>query len=235
MGFGSNMMWGRTHSVELGVVQTVTSLVRVNAFAFGWPASLALVLLALVRPFRDRRVLLLLGLSLLHLFAYFFLAFGSVHDFGHAYHVWHVPTIVLASAWVLCRAQELVEQDETRATFARGLRASVVAMIAVAATVFWPAQLTRWRDVSEIVWRPVRAAQAATAGKPAVVLWSSIQPPGTQGTWVFRPPAPLPSSNIVWAYDSQPWYPHLKKAFPGRRFYRLVWNGEKPRVERVRL
>lgn len=233
MGFGSGMMWGRTHSVDLGVVQTVTSLVRVNAFAFGWPASLALVVVALVRPFRDRRVLALIGLSVLHLVAYFFLAFGSVHDFGHAYHVWHVPGIALSSAWVLCRAQELGQGSEARAALARGLRVAVVAMTAVAATVFWPAQLTRWRDVSEIVWRPVRAAQAATAGEPAVVLWTTIQPPGTQRTWVFRPPAPLPSSNIVWAYDSKPWYPHLKKALPNRRFFRLVWRGEEPEVEPV--
>jgi hypothetical protein len=101
--------------------------------------------------------------------------------------------------------------------------------------VFWPAELTRWRDVSEIVWGPVRAAEAAAGGEPACVLWSSVQPAGTQRTWVFRPPAPLPSSNIVWAFDSRPWYPHLKKDLPGRRFFRLSWRGEEPVVEPVEL
>lgn len=235
MGFGDGMMWGRTHSVELGVVQTLTSLVRVNAFAFGWPLSLGLAALALARPFRDRRVLVLVGVSVLHLCAYFFLAFGSVHDFGHAYHVWHLPTIAMLSAWVLCRAHALGQDDAAGAAFARWLRVGIVASTAVAAAVFWPAQLTRWRDVSDIIWGPVHAAESATAGAPAVVLWTSVQPPGTQRTWVFRPPAPHPSSNIVWAYDSRSWYPHLKKHLPDRRFYRLTWRGEEPVVTPAEL
>jgi hypothetical protein len=235
MGFGTHMMWGRTHSPELGVVQTVTSLVRVNAFAFGWPLSLGLVALGLVAPLRDRRVLALLGISLLHLTAYFFLAFGSVHDFGHAYHVWHMPTIAMASAWVLCRAHALGEDDVAWASFARWTRVSVLAMTCVAVAVFWPAQLTRWRDVSEIIWRPVRAARAAAKGKPAVILWTTIQPPGTQRTWVFRPPAPHPDSNLLWAFDSPPWYPYLKKDLPGRKFFRLTWRGEEPVVTPAKL
>jgi hypothetical protein len=235
IGFGNDMMWGRTHSPELGVVQTVTSLVRVNAFAFGWPLSLSLVGLGLYGPLRDRRVLVLLAISVLHLSAYFFLAFGSVHDFGHAYHVWHLPTIAVISSWVLVRSRELAAESPTAHALARGLRLSVAAMFVVAGAVFWPAEITRWRDVSEVIWAPVRAAEAATHGERAVVLWSAVQPPGTQRTWVFRPPAPHPSSHLLWAYDSASWYPYLKKHLPDRKFYRLTWNGQEPVVNPVEL
>lgn len=233
IGFGDDMMWGRSHSPELGVVQTVTSIVRMNAFVYGWPLSLLLVAVSVVRPLRDRRVLVLLGLSAIHFSLYFFLAFGSVHDFGHAYHVWHVPALSMIGAWVLLRSQALGEQDAFFHKAAKGLRFVVLSSVVVAAGIFWPSELTRWRDVSEIVWRPVRAMQEACKGEPCIGLWTSMQPPGTQRTWVFRPPAPHPDANVLWAFDSPPWYPELRKRFPERRFMKLTWHGHDPVVSEV--
>jgi hypothetical protein len=103
----------------------------------------------------------------------------------------------------------------------------------VAAGIFWPSELTRWRDVSEIVWQPVRAMQKASKGEPSIGLWTAIQPPGTQRTWVFRPPAPHPDANVWWAYDSEPWYPELRKRFPDRKFLKLTWQGYEPVVMEV--
>lgn len=235
MGFGmGGMMWGRSHSPELGLVQTITSLVRVNAFAFGWPLSLGLVGLSAFGPFRNRVTLVLLGLSAIHLTAYFFLAFGSVHDFGHAYHVWHLPLIASSTAWVLAQADSF-RRSQAESLWGK-LHVLVAAMGVAAFTVFWPVQVQRWHDVGEIIWRPIRAAKAATReGQEAVILWTSMQPPGTQRTWVFLPPAPAPDSAILWARDVPSLYGELKKHFPQRAFFRLTWRGEEPVVVSVEL
>lgn len=235
IGFGTDMMWGRTHTPELGVVQTVSSLVRVNAFAFGWPASLALVLLALMRPFRSRKVLILLAISAVHVTAYFFLAFGAVHDFGHVYHVWHLPFFASISAWVLVRVRDCLPSDLIPPGLGRWVHSAVAAMAVCAVVVFWPAQLTRWRDVSELIWEPVRAVRKVAKDERAIALWTRVQPPGTQRSWVFRPPAPLPDAQILWAYDSPPWYSTLKKRFPDRIFVKVTWHKGKIRARRVKL
>jgi hypothetical protein len=235
MGFGTGMMWGRMHSPELGVLQTVSALVRVNAFAFGWPLSLGLVLLTAFKPLRHPRVLLLLCISLLHVASYFSLAFGSVHDFGHAYHVWHLPTIASVSAWVLVRVRALALEGRLVPDFERFLRLAVASMAVVAVTVFWPAQIRRWYDVSEVIWAPIRAAEVAAKGYPAIVLWHYIQAPKTRQSWVFAPPAALPDGQLWWAFDSPGWYPELKRRYPDRSFLKLTWSGNNPVVSPARL
>ncbi len=229
MGFGHHMMWGRTHSVELGLVQTVTALVRVNAFALGWPISLGLAVLSVCSPFRRRATLLLLGLMGLHVSAYFFLAFGSVHDFGHAYHVWHLPMIASLSAWVLVQGYRR-GQASARSLHAQ-LLPLVAAMSIAALTVFWPAQLQRWHDIAETIWRPVRAVEAKLEeGRPTIVLWTRIQPPGAQTTWVLQPPAPRLDRTVLWAKDTPMFYSELKRSYPDYAFLRLLWLGDRPVV-----
>ncbi|HEX2734800.1 MAG TPA: glycosyltransferase family 39 protein [Polyangiaceae bacterium] len=230
MGFGTGMMWGRVHSPALGLLQTATALVRVNAFAFGWPLSLGLVGVALFKPFRERRVTVLLCLSAIHVACYFSLAFGSVHDFGHAYHVWHVPIISMVSAWVILRFVQMAEAGQLLPEVNKYLRLGLGSMIVVAVAVFWPAEIRRWRDVSNIVLAPVRAATEAANGYPAIVLWQYIQAPSTRQSWVFAPPAPLPDGKLWWAYDSPAWYPELKRRYPDRVFLRLTWTAGRPHV-----
>lgn len=227
MGFGHHMMWGRTHSFELGIVQTITALVRVNAFIFGWPLSLGLAVLSAFKPFRSRVTLLFLGFLAIHLSAYFFLAFGSVHDFGHAYHVWHLPLIASLSAWVLVQCYSFASANS--GLFWRKLPKVACAMAVVAWAVFWPAQIRRWHDISEIILAPIRAVEAARQGEePTVVLWTHIQPPGPQKTWVLRAPAPLPDGSVLWAQDVPRLYPLLKDRYPDHAFLRLAWIGDRP-------
>jgi hypothetical protein len=232
MGFGQGMMWGRIHSPEIGSVQTVTALVRVNAFAFGWPLSLGLAVLSAFPPFRRRITGALLGVIVLHLGAYFPLAFGSVHDFGHAYHVWQLPLISTLSAWVLVRGAQ--SRHSLYAVVWQKLPAFACAMAVVAVGFFWPLEIQRWHEVSEAIWSPVRAVQSKRVeGEPTLVLWNQIQPPGSGNTWVFRAPTPDPDGQFVWARDVRKHYPLLRQHFPHHTFLRLTWNGQQPVVVRL--
>src|SRR5690606_13395555 len=105
-GFGDGMMWGRSHTPELAFRQTLGALVRMNAWLFGWPASLALWFVSLRADYRSPKTLLLMGMSVVRLCAYAPLAFGSVHDFGSAYHVWHLPWVASITSWVLHRMSQ---------------------------------------------------------------------------------------------------------------------------------
>lgn len=228
-GFGDGMMWGRTHTPLLALRQTMGALVRMNAWLLGWPSSLALWFLSVRRPYRSQTALLLLALSAVQLLAYMPLAFGSVHDFGSAYHVWHLPWVACISASVLGRMRVL----------GAGWRVGSVRMPAAAGAVgmtlagigaFWPIQIQRWRVVSDTILGPVRAAEAATVGVKAIVLWSQYLPPAPLRSWVHYPPAPDPADRIIWARYNPDSLPELYARYPERQFFGLSWDGETPVV-----
>lgn len=227
-GFGDDKMWGRSHTPALALRQTLGALVRMNAWLFGWPSSLALWFLALRSPFRTRAGLLLFGLSAVQLCAYMPLAFGSVHDFGSAYHVWHLP-------WVACISAHVIERLSERRWRLFSRRSPPVKALALGMTLaglvaFWPLQVARWRAVSDIILGPVRAAEAATRGQKAIVLWSYYLPPAPLRSWVHYPPAPDPSDRIIWARYIPDELPALLKAYPDRHIYGFGWEDERALV-----
>jgi hypothetical protein len=233
-GFGMARMFGRTHSVWHGISQTVSALLRMNNWLFAWPVSLVVPLLALLPPLRNGRVLLLLGVSAVQLSAYFFLAFGSVHDFGSAYHVWHLGWLATATAWVIeCASERLGKWCPAEKHYPRLLG---VSFTLVGLATFWPAQIQKWWDVGRVVKGPIVEAERVSGNKPAIVLWNHIQPPGQMPrSWVFCPPAPYFKDTILWARDHHDHYRSLKKNFPERAFYRLTWDQHKPVITKVTL
>lgn len=223
MGFGEgDMMWERFHTPLHGLSQTFTTLVRLNTWLFAWPLSLVLPLLALWRPLRDSSALWLLGLSALQLGGYFFLPFGSVQDFGSAYHVWHLPWVAAVVVLVLKSSRALVPRAGKL----------LPAMTCVGLLTFWPPQLVKWHRVSEVVLAPVRAAEEAARGRRAVVVWEHMKAADAY-SWVYAPPAPFPDSQILWMHDGPGAVRAARRSFPDRAVYRLVWNGSTPHVFEV--
>jgi hypothetical protein len=222
MGFGTGMMWGRIHTPLMGLAQTATSLARMNIWLFGWPVSLALPLLALLKPFRERAVLLLLLLSALQLVGYVLLPFGSVHDFGSAYHVWHVP-------WIACVAVLLAKNARALAPSATRF---YVALSIVGLLGFWPSQLVKWRAQSEDILAPVRAVEAASQGEKVVVLYGVYQSPG-RASWVNCPPAPGPENKALWMSDVLGADQIARNVLPGRKLLRFSWENNVPTVRAV--
>jgi hypothetical protein len=222
MGFGSGMMWGRTHTPLMGLAQTATSLARMNFWLFGWPVSLALPLLALLQPFRTRAVLLLLTLSALQLAGYVLLPFGSVHDFGSAYHIWHVP-------WIACVAVLFAKN-------ARALLPSVtrfyVALSCVGLLGFWPTQLQKWYAQANDILAPVRAVDAARKGQQAVVLYSAYPNPA-HASWVGFAPAPAPENGALWMIDASGAEQIARSVLPARKLLRFAWENNVPTVRPV--
>ena len=233
-GFGDGMMWGRTHSPAHGLTQTISALFRMNNWLFAWPISLVVPGLALLRGLRNSKTTALLLVSVVQLSAYFFLAFGSVHDFGSAYHVWHLPIMATCTAWVVLRLSEHLKNHWPQSAKAPYW---IAAGLTVAGLLtFWPAQLLRWQTVGELITGPVRAAEHAAGSEPAVVLWSSIQPPRTGiRSWVFRAPAPHSNDSVIWARDHKAFLPGLRNNFPNRQFFRLSWSGSEPVIHPVSL
>jgi hypothetical protein len=233
-GFGTRMMWGRTHSPAIGFRQTLTALLRLNNWLFAWPVCVLVPLCALLRPLRDRRLVLLLLVSAIQLSAYFFLAFGSVHDFGSAYHVWHLPWLATVTAWVVVRGSAWLG-----ARFPRRERFALfapMAFVLVGLATFWPIQIQRWHQTGHLIREPVREAARVTGGRPAIVLWSQIQPQGSRYlSWVFRPPSPHLSDRVLWAYQSPGLTEALRRRFPERELFSLTWKGTKPMVSRIEL
>lgn len=219
LGFGTGMMWNRVHSLTFGISQTATTLVRMNTWAFGWPVSLALPLLVLLKPFRNPGATLLLSLSLLQLSAYVFLPFGSVHDFGSAYHIWHVPWLACAAVLLVGKAKPWVLRGEQ----------FLVALTLVGLCGFWPLQIAKWGFQAEGVLAPVRAVTAAAKGAKVVVLWSMIRAPG-RDSWVQRAPASVPGARIIWMLDYPGAAEIAKAALPGYKIFRLSYLGAEPVV-----
>jgi len=223
LGFGhGDMMWHRTHTPLHGLSQTFTAIARMNVWMFGWPVVFVVLLLVFVRPLRDRRVLWLLALSAAQLSMYFFLPFGSVHDHGSAYHVWHVP-------WVAAVIMLIVERG--RPLF-QGVGRLLAAMTCVGLLIFWPVAVNHWRWSASITLASSRAAEEATAGKDAIVLWKSAKPAGTH-TWVHVPPASFPDNPMWWARDLPGAEEILRRMHPNRVLYRLVWEGEEAKVSPI--
>jgi hypothetical protein len=224
MGFGTAMMWGRTHTPEMGIAQTVTSLARMNIWLFGWPVSLALPLLSLLKPFRERTILLLLALSAAQLTGYVFLPFGSVHDFGSAYHVWHVPWIACVAVLLAKNAHALVPST---ARF-------YVALSAVGFLGFWPLQMEKWRSQSNDILAPVRAVAAASSpGQKSVVLYNPAYSRPGRSTWVNCPPAPAPENDALWMIDGPSADAIARRVLPERRLLRFSWENDVPTVRPV--
>lgn len=228
-GFGDKMMWGREHTPLLAVRQTLGALVRMNAWLFGWPASLALWFFALRSDYRTKPGLLLFAMSAVQLCAYVPLAFGSVHDFGSAYHVWHLPWIASISASVLVRMSERLSPHWAGVRVPT-VNAGFLGMTLAGLVGFWPLQIARWRYVSDTILAPVRAVEAATDGEKVLVLWTQYLPPAPLRTWVHYPPAPDPNDRVVWAYFSPQLLYEVKTLYPERKVYAFGWEGEQPVV-----
>jgi hypothetical protein len=223
-GFGTGMMWGRRHSPMQGLSQIVTAVVRMNTWLFGWPLSLLFASLALLKPWRSRAALGLALFSGLQLGCYFFLAFGSVHDFGGAYHVWHVP-------WMACLVALLV----------KGLRAwsptlpatrFALALSLVGFGCFWPAQITKWRTIANTVLKPIQAAEAAAGGQKIVVLWRGIKAFG-EYSWAHHAPANFPDEPIYWMREGPQDVRIARQMLPGRKVFRLTWKDKTPIVQPI--
>ena len=219
MGFGTNLMWGRTHSPQLGLSQTATTLVRMNTWVFGWPTSLAIPLLGLLPTLRSQRSLALLALSAAQLFGYFFLAFGSVHDFGAAYHVWHVPWLAAITVLVIQRGRSYVTH----------VPRLLLGMTLTGLLALWPTLIVKWGNTARATLAPVEAARAAAHGRKAVVLWSSMHTPNI-ASWVHFPPAPVPDRAVLWALDAPGAAELVRAALPDRVILRLLWDQGRPRV-----
>lgn len=228
-GFGEVMMWGRPHTPLLAVQQTLGALVRMNTWLFGWPASLALWFFALRADYRTKPGLLLFAMSAIQLCAYMPLAFGSVHDFGSAYHVWHLPWIASVSAAVIERLK--VRRQTRRSASWWPSTDSVLLGATLAGLIgFWPLQVARWRIVADTIQGPVRAAEAATRGQKALVLWTQYLPPAPLRTWVHYPPAPHPDDRILWAYYTPELLAEIQLRYPDRHLYAFSWEGNTPVV-----
>ncbi len=107
----------------------------------------------------------------MQLAGYFFLAFGARPRPGSAHHVWHVPWLACLLALL---AQNHAQADASGALGARprGPRALL------SVTCFWPLQITKWKSgLADVVLAPVKAAEQATEGRRALVLWQRIKPP----------------------------------------------------------
>jgi hypothetical protein len=220
LGFGDgDMMWNRTHTPMHGLSQTFTAIARMNVWMFGWPVVFVVLLLVFGRPLRDRRVRWLLALCAAQLSMYFFLPFGSVNDHGSAYHVWHVPWVATVIMLILARTRPLF----------RGVGRLLAAMTCVGLLIFWPVVVSHWHWSASITLASSRAAEKATAGKEAIVLWQSAKPPGVN-TWVHAPPASFPDNPIWWARDLPGAEEILQRMHPNRVLYRLVWEGQEAKV-----
>jgi hypothetical protein len=228
-GFGDVMMWGRPHTPMLAVQQTLGALVRMNAWLFGWPASLALWIFALRSDYRTKAGVLLFGMSAIQLCAYMPLAFGSVHDFGSAYHVWHLPWIASVSASVIERMRARLQPRWAGARWP-SVDSGFLGMTLAGLIGFWPLQVARWRVVSETIQAPVRAAEAATQGHKALVVWTRYLPPVPLRTWVHYPPAPDQTDDIWWAYYSPESLEEARLRYPDRHVYAFSWEGNQPVV-----
>lgn len=232
-GFGEGKMWGRTHTPGLALRQTLGALVRMNAWLFGWPASLALWFCSWRREYRNPKTLLLASMSVVQLCAYMPLAFGSVHDFGSAYHVWHLPWVACISAWVLHRMQEQANERWAGAWRGFPVRLGMIAMTLTGLVAFWPLQIQRWRIVSDVVLAPIRAAEAATQGAKAIVLWSQYLPPTHLRSWVHYPPTPDLDDRILWARFHPYFLPELRERYPDREFFGLNWDQTRPVITSI--
>ncbi len=225
-GFGETMMWGRPHTPTLAVQQTIGALVRMNAWLFGWPASLALWFFALRSDYRTKPGLLLFGMSTVQLCAYMPLAFGSVHDFGSAYHVWHLPWIACISASVLERMRVRLEPRWLGAKWPT-VQSTFMGMTLAGLIGFWPLQVARWQVVSNTIQAPLRAAEAATKGQKALVIWTQYLPPVPLRTWVHYPPAVDPEDQIWWGFYTPDFLEEMLARYPERRIFAFSWEGDR--------
>lgn len=223
-GFGPDKMFGREHSAWLGMIQTLGALIRLNTWLFGWPSCLLLWVASLHSAFRTRTTLALMGLSGVQLLAYAMLAFGSVHDFGTAYHVWHTPWIACVTSHVLCRLVDRIQASGSRSRLSVGR--VFVALTLSGALLFWPLQLTRVATVASAIVGPIRVAQEVIGARRALVLWDQYPPPGPRRTWVLLPPVAHPQDNIVWAYYNPSVLPLLRQNFNDRAFFKFSWSSE---------
>jgi hypothetical protein len=222
-GFGEGLSWGRVHTPLHGLGQTFAALMRLNTWLFGWPISVLAALASLALRPLDKAVIGLSALSAAHLAFYFFINFGSVHDFGSAYHVWHLPWFAVLTAYTLRGIAPLTRYGARMA----------LSMTLVALSAFWPLQLQRWNNVASAVRAPVDGAVAAARGRPAIVLYGNMQP-ASFNTWVGCPPASYPQSSLWWARDAPGAEQQLRTLYPERVLFRMSWSGDQPMVSELR-
>ena len=220
-GFGEGGLFDREFTPQMAVTQTMTTILRLNFWAFAWPVSLLPWVIALTTRLRNKTVLILGGAQLLHLTAYAFFTFGSVHDFGSAYHAWHVPWLAVITGYVLISGGRALSSSPVAG---RRLVVAALGLTLVGIALFWPVQLLRWYRVGQSVWSPVRAASEVAAGNKAVVLWRFMQPPGHFRSWVTAPPEPNLNASLIWAYDGKDIADEVRRLYPDRQILRLRWQ-----------
>lgn len=222
-GFGQEMMWGRPNTPALGLLRTVSSLLRVDLWMFGLPGSLAaLIGIGIASPAR-RVVAWLTGLAMFQLLAYFPFAFGSVHDFGSAYHLWMLPWLAIGLATGISAMPWL------RQRAAAGAIGAIVASL----VLFWPVQIERWLIIADLILAPVEAAAEIAQDGPIVVLYTSMRAEPRR-TWVRSGPVPLPDAPVWWVRETPVSTDLAPQVFDDRRIFRLRFDGDRPVLTEVR-
>lgn len=185
-GFGPTA-WGHVHTPRMAFEKTFAALARVSLWAFGWPLSIAAFFALFFGYARDRATRALVVLLGMHLVAYFFYAFGSVHELGSYYHLFGLPALAAITARVVVEARE-------RSTFwRRPIEVAAAASICGALT-FVPFQLGRLRPQAARIREPFALAKGLP--KPAVIFYDRATPYAT--SWVYWLPMPMLRDHVWW-------------------------------------
>lgn len=105
-----------------------------------------------------------------------------------------------------------------------------LAGLVVAALAFWPGRIQHLESIAERVRLPYREVERVVE-PPAVVFTANVQPT-PPWSWVFGRPNPSPGLDdpILYVRDGGPANADFMRRFPGRRPYRLDFEGREPRV-----
>lgn len=217
-GFGPTV-WNYEHTPRIALSKTAAALTRVNLWAFGWPLSLLPLIAAFTfRAARDRMLVALLALIGLHVGAYFFYAFGAVHDFGSYYHLFWLPALAAVSARVIVVARS---SGAPRAELAEN---AAVAATIVGLLTFVPAQVRRLRPLAALINEPIALARAAAHDTPVVVFYDRATPWNTSWVHWNDLPGPRGDGAILWARtNSERLKTEVVSQHPSRRALQLEW------------
>jgi hypothetical protein len=209
-GFGRGP-FGVEHTPDVAFSKSLVAIARINLWLFGWPLSLAPLVLPAFNVALPRRYWPALLLVALIFVGYFLYASSPVHDVGSIYHLAAAPLLTLLASAVLLQARrDLDSRWPLRITTG----AAAVAMLA-----FWPLELVQLATTATYA----RVSVDATAGRasPIVVFWEARSPAGSR-SWVFFHPLPSPdfSDRVLFVRDQGLRNVEYARRFPGRAPYR---------------